>query len=182
MAQVAAKKARDVEADWDVKATQSAIDAAKQVISGGDINARASLGSLSELEWGWIAAACVFAWIKTKAMQATTEGIGYDVAIRTLKGRDPAPWEAGAVATVLPGLAELDMPWGEPIGGWSKDHMTTFAWHCHRLVDAALAAREEGSADKVVQRLSQPEVEREISAAKRGPYLARGELDDDIPF
>jgi hypothetical protein len=182
MAQAAAKKARDIEADWDVRATQAAIDAAKEVVSGGDINARASLGSLSEIEWGWIAAACVFAWIKTKAMQATTEGIGYDVAIRTLKGRDPEPWEAGAVATVLPGLADLSLPWGEPIGGWSKENMTSFAWHCHKLVDASLAARDEGASDKVVQRLSQPEVEREISAAKRGPLLARGELDDDIPF
>jgi hypothetical protein len=182
MAQAAAKKARDIEADWDVRATQAAIDAAKEVISGGDINARASLGSLSEIEWGWIAAACVFAWIKTKSMQATAEGIGYDVAIRTLRGRDPEPWEAGAVATVLPVLADLDMPWGDPIGAWSKDHMTGFAWHCHKLVDAALAARDEGATDKVVHRLSQPEVEREISAAKRGPLLARGEMDDDIPF
>lgn len=182
MAQAAAKKARDIEADWDVKATQSAIDAAKAVVSGGDINARASLGSLGEIEWGWIAAACVFAWIKTKAMQATTEGIGYDVAIRTLKGRDPAPWEAGAVATVLPALADLSLPWDRPIGSWGRDDVTAFAWHSHRLVDAALAAREEGSQDKVVQRLSQAEVEREVSAAKRGPLLARGELDDEVPF
>ena len=178
----AAKKARDIEADWDVRATQSAIDAAKDIVAKGDINGRATLGSLGRIEWGWIAAACVFAWIKTKSEQATHEGIGPDVAIRTLKGRNPAPWEAGAVATILPALADVELPWDQTIGNWSKDAITSFAWHCHGLVDAALAARDEGATDKIVKRLSQPEVEREVSAANRGPLLARRELDDEIPF
>ncbi len=178
----AAKKLRDIEADWDLKATQSAIDAAKAVVCGQDgINARAMISSLSDIEWGWLVAAGIFAWIKTKSEQAVAEGCGYEVAIRTMAHRDPAPWEAGAVGTILPALGNLQgVDWSKPIGEWSKDAIISFAWQIHRLTDAALAARDEGAKDKVVQRLSQ--TEREISAAHGGPLMTRGDMNDDIPF
>src|SRR6476660_3348288 len=112
----AAKKLRDIEADWDAKATQSAIDAAKEVIGANGINGRSMISSLSDIEWGWIAAASIFAWIKTKSQQATTEGTGYDIPIRTMAHRDPAPWEAGAVSTILPSLGDLQgVDWAKPI-------------------------------------------------------------------
>lgn len=179
----AAKKPRDIEADWDAKATQSAIDAAREVIGANGINGRSMISSLSEIEWGWICAASIFAWIKTKSQQATAEGTGYDSPIRNMTARDPAPWEAGAVETILPALGDLkDVDWSKPIGEWSKDAIVSFAWQIHRLTDAALAARDEGAGDKIVQRLSQPVMERELSAVNGGPLLARGELNDDIPF
>lgn len=179
----AAKKLRDIEADWDQRATSAAIDAAKEVIGANGINARSSISSLSDVEWGWIAAASIFAWIKTKSQQATAEGTGYDIPIRTMTHRDPAPWEAGAVSSILPALGDLrDVDWSSPVSAWSKDQIISFAWQIHRLTDAALAARDEGAGDKIVQRLSQPEMERELSAANGGPLLARGELDDDILF
>lgn len=179
----AVKKPRDIEADWDAKATQSAIDAAREVIGANGINGRALISSLSDIEWGWIAAASIFAWIKTKSQQATAEGGGYDIPIRTMAHRDPAPWEAGAVSTILPALGDLQgVDWSKPIGEWSKDAIVSFAWQIHRLTDAALAARDEGAGDKIVQRLSQSAMERELSAAHGGPLLARGELNDDIPF
>lgn len=179
----AAKKLREIEADWDAKATQSAIDAARAVVGEHGINSRVMIQSLSDIEWGWIAAASIFAWIKTKSEQATAEGIGYDVAIRTMAHRDPAPWEAGAVGTILSALGDLEgVDWSKPIGEWSKDAIISFAWQIHRLTDAALAARDQGAGDKIVQRLSQPVMERELSAANGGPLLARGELNDDIPF
>jgi hypothetical protein len=182
MAQAAQKKPREIEADWDVKATQSAIDAARDVVSGDGINGRAMISSLSDTEWGWIAAAAIFAWIKTKAQQAVAEGIGYDVAIRTMP-RDPAPWEAGAIETILPALGGLQgVDWSKPIGECSKDQIVSFAWQIHKLSDQAIAARDEGAGDKIVQRLSQPESEREYSASLGGPLLARGELEDDCPF
>lgn len=178
-----AKKARDIEADWDAKATSAAIAAARDVIGANGINGRAMISSLSELEWGWIAAASIFAWIKTKSQQATAEGVGYDVAIRTMTHRDPAPWEAGAVSTILPSLGDLQgVDWSKPIGEWSKDAIVSFAWQIHRLCDSALASRDEGAGDKIVQRLSQPVMERELSAKNGGPLLARGELNDSIPF
>lgn len=180
---VAAKKPRDIETDWEAKATQSAIDAAREVIGANGINGRAMISSLSELEWGWICAASIFAWIKTKSEQATIDGIGYDIPIRTMTHREPAPWEAGAVSTILPALGELQgVDWSKPIGEWSKDAIVSFAWQIHKLTDAALASRDEGASDKIVQKLSRAEMEREMSAANGGPLLARGELNDDIPF
>jgi hypothetical protein len=67
MAAAAKTKPRDIEAAWDVQATQAAIDAAKAVVSGDGINGRAMVSSLSEIEWGWIVAAAIFGWINTKA-------------------------------------------------------------------------------------------------------------------
>lgn len=182
MAQAALKQ-RDIDADWDLRATQSAIEAGRAVVSGDGINSRAMISSLSDVEWGWIAAATIFAWIKTKSQQAVEEGCGYDTAIRSMVHRNPAPWEAGAVETILPQLGDLQgVDWEKPIGEWSKDQIVSFSWQIHRLTDAALAARDEGATDKITKRLSQPETEREISAKNGGPLLARGELDDDIPF
>lgn len=183
MAQAAQKKSRDIEADWDLRATQSAIDAARAVVSGEGINSRAMISSLSDVEWGWVAAATIFAWIKTKAQQAVEEGCGYDTAIRTMAHRSPAPWEAGAVETILPALGSVSgVDFDKPLSQWSKDQIVSFSWQIYRLTDAALAARDEGAGDKIVKRLTQPETEREISAAHGGPLLARGELNDDIPF
>lgn len=179
----AVKKARDIEADWDSRATSAAITAAQEVIGANGINGRALISSLSELEWGWICAAAIFAWIKTKSQQATAEGTGYEVPIRTMARRDPAPWEAGAVASILPELGDLKgVDWAAPVTAWPKDAIIAFAWQIHKLTDAALASRDEGASDKIVQRLSQPVMERELSAAHGGPLLARGEMDDDIPF
>lgn len=178
----AALKPRDIEADWQARATQSAIDAAKAVISDG-INGRAMISSLSDIEWGWIAAASIFAWIKTKAEQAVEEGVSAEIPIRTMTHRDPAPWEAGAISTILPSLGNLEgVDWSKPVGEWSKDQIVSFAWQIYRLSDGAIQARNDGAADKIVQRLSQPQMERENSAAHGGPLMDRKELDDDIPF
>jgi len=178
-----AKTASQIEADWDIRATQSAIDAVKAVLSKDGINPRAMISSLSEIEWGWVVAAAIFAWIKTKSQQATAEGTGYDTPIRTMTTCDPQPWDAGAIESILPALAEMKgVDWLKPVGEWSKDQITSFAWQIYKLSDGALARRDDGAQDKIVQRLSQPRTEREISAAHGGPLLARNELNDDIPF
>lgn len=177
----AARTQSQIEADWDVKATQSAIDAAKAVVGDG-INARAAISSLSDIEWGWIAAAAIFAWIKTKSQQAVAEGTGYDEPIRTMKHRVPEPWEAGAIETTLPAIGNLELPWDKPIGEWPKETIVSFGWHMHRLIGSALAARDEGAQCTITKRLSRAETERELSAAQGGPLLARNELDDAIPF
>lgn len=183
MKATAQKKPRDVEADWGQRATQSAIDAAKGVVSGDGINSRASVGSLSDIEWGWIVAAAIFGWIKIKAQQAVEEGTSAEAPIRTMTHRDPAPWEAGAVETILPALGNIEgLDWTKPVGDWSKDQIVSFAWQIHRLTDSALAARDEGAQDKIVQKLSQQVMERKNSAAHGGPLMSRMDLNDDIPF
>jgi hypothetical protein len=175
----AARKLSDIEADWDRKSHSAAVDAAKAVINDG-INGRSMISSLSDIEWGWIAAACMFAWIKTKAQQAVAEGRGYDETIRSMPHRSPEPWEAGAVETILPLLGELELPWDMPVAEWPKDTITSFAWQIHRMVDSALAARDQGATDKITRRIDVGE--REFSAANGGSLLTRKELDDDIPF
>jgi len=179
----AAKTFREHERDWDAKATQSAIDSARAVIGSDGINGRSMISSLSDIEWGWIVSAAIFAWIKTKAEQAVAESLGYDTAIRTMTGRDPQPWEAGALGTILPSLGSVsNIDWGRPVGEWSKDQIISFAWQIYKLADGALAARDEGATDKIVKRISQPMMEREASAMSGGPLMSRDELSDDIPF
>lgn len=196
MAQAAEKTPRQVEADWDLRATRSAVAAARDVCKDkSGINSKAAIGSLSDIEWGWIAAASVFGWIKTKAQQAVEEGCGYDAAIRAMAHRDPAPWESGAVETILPQLGNLEgVDWSTPVGEWSKDQIISFAWQIYRLTNGALAARDEGAVDKITRVLgSQDTMEREYAAANGGSLLSqsetypppkfnRSDMDDDIPF
>lgn len=179
----ATRKFSEIEDEWQAKATRAAISACREVVGGEGINGRAMVSSLSELEWGWIAAAAIFAWIKTKAEQAVAEGIGYDTAIRAMSYRGAEPWEAGAVSSILPALGSMnDVDWSKPVGEWSKDQIVSFAWQIHKLVDGALAARDEGATDKIVQRLSQSQMEREASAMSGGPLMSRDELNDEVPF
>lgn len=168
------------DADWDVRATAGAIAACKDVIGPGVINPRATIGSLSDVEWGWITAAAIFAWIKTRSQQAVAEGTNYDASIRTMHNQDPAPWEAGAIETILPILAQMSLPWGNAIGSWPKSAMIKFCHRVHTLSAEALKSRDKGSADTLSRKLSTLEVEqREASAAAGGSLLAPGELEED---
>lgn len=175
----AVRKPSVIEAEWDKKSHAAAIDAAKSVIGEG-VNGRAMISSLSDIEWGWLAMASIFAWIKTRAQQAVMEGRGYDETIRAMPGRDPEPWEAGAVEMILPALGEIDLPWQLPLGEWPKETITSFAWQIHRLVDAALVNRDHGATDKITRRLDTGE--REFSASQGGPLMTREELNDEIGF
>lgn len=168
--------------EWQLMASQAAIAAAQRVVSKEGINSRAMIGSLGEVEWGWIVAAAIFAWINTKAKQAVTEGQSYDQPIRTMTHREPAPWEAGAVESTLPALAAIEgLDWAAPLGEWQKEQIVTLGWHMYRLVGAAIAARDEGQGSNIVQ-FSKEKTEREVSAANGGPLMSREELSDDIPF
>ena len=123
----------------------------RDVIGEHGINGRSMISSLNELEWGWIACAAVFAWIRTRSEQAVAEGVGYDQAIRAMPGRVPQPWDAGAVTAILPALGELQgIDWDKPIGDWSKDQMVSFIWQSHCLVEQALSyVRDEGAECKI---------------------------------
>ena len=175
----AVQRLKKLEAEWMAKSTQAAIDAAKAVIADKSINGRASIGSLNDLEWGWIALASVFAWIKSRSEQAVAEGQGYEQMIRSMPGHFPQPWEAGAVESVLPAMGEIeDLPWDKPIGEWPKARIVSFSWHVYLLIEQALSLRDEGAADKITQAVA----ERDLSARNGGPLLSRKELDDDVPF
>lgn len=165
--------------EWQRRATAEAIAACKDVVSGDGINARAMIGSLSDLEWGWIVAAAIFGWIKTRAEQATVEGRSLDETVRNM-GRDPDPWEVGALVTILPQLGQIEADWSKPIGEWSKEQITSFAWNIHRLTDSALAARDLCKSGMLA--IDRNRTEREASAMAGGPLMSRREMDDEIPF
>lgn len=171
------------EDEWQRRATAAAISAAKDVLNNG-LNPRAPIGNLSEIEWGWVAAAIIFGWIKTRAEQAVLEGTSYDSTIRNAKHRDPAPWEAGAIETILPKLGDLkDVDWSKPVCEWSKDQIVGFAWQIYKMADGALQSRDDGAnAGPKIVRFSREKMERETSAAAGGPLFSNSEFNDDIPF
>jgi hypothetical protein len=174
------------EDEWQRRATAAAISAAREVINKDAVNPRSVVSSLSDVELGWIVCAAIFGWISCKAQQAVAEGAGIsimatDKAVRTMTYRDPAPWEAGAVETILPALAGLDLPWDKSIGEWSKSQVVTFAWHAYKHTDGALANRDEGAID-VITLMNREQAEREVSAANGGPLMSREELAEQVPF
>jgi hypothetical protein len=179
------QKLRDFDAEWDAKATQSAIDAAREATE--TINPRAAISSLSNVEWCWIAMGAVFAWIKTKSEHATAEGLRYDSAIVTFKpDYFPQPWDVGAVASILPALGNLKgIDWSKPIGEWSQNEIQRFAWNCYQMTNAALQARDVGSDGRISRPATsqQARAEREFSARQGGPLWDRKEYaDDNVPF
>lgn len=181
MAVSAVKEQIITEDEWQRRATASAIAAAREVVGNG-LNARAPVGNLSDIEWGWIVAAAIFGWIKTRAEQAVSEGVSPELTIRNATHRDPAAWEAGALHTILPQLGSLEgVDWSKPVGEWSKDQITGFAWQIYRLANSALAARDDGATGRIVS-FNRDVAERESTAAGGGPLMSRDELNDDIPF
>lgn len=160
-------------------ATEAAIASARSVVANGDINQRAMIGSLSDTEWGWIVAAAVFGWIKSKAQYAINEGLSTEAAIRQT-GRSPEAWEAGAVQAALPALGGIELDWSKPVGDWSRDEVTQFAWHCYREIDGALARQADNTPNIV--RYNTDAVGRELSAANGGPLMTPDEMDAEIPF
>ena len=68
---------------WQRRATAAAIEAARRVVKvDGVIPPGTPIGRLGDIEWGWILAAMLFAWISTRAEQATAESIDTELAIR----------------------------------------------------------------------------------------------------
>jgi hypothetical protein len=101
------------------------------------------IGRLSNVEWGWIVADVIFAWIAARAEQATIEGADIERAIR-VTGYDPDPWDVGAVATILPQLADTPMDWTTPLADWPRDTMVAFLTTALALVRKATIARDFG--------------------------------------
>lgn len=165
---------------WQRRATAAAIAAVRQVIDGGVIPPAAPLNRLTDIELGWLVAAGLFAWIRTRAEQATAEGWDTEQTLRTT-ALDPEPWDAGAVAHVLPELARLEgINWERPISSWSKDMMIRFLLMGMKLITAAMAARDVSGGGIATNRKSVEEMQRVASAEVGGPLAASGELD--APF
>jgi hypothetical protein len=169
------------EDDWQQRATAAAIGAARKVVAGDAVNSRTPVGSLSEFDWGWIISAGLFGWIACKAEQATHEGTGAEITIRSIRG-DPDAWEAGSVQAILPALSEVEVDWSKPLGEWPREAIVKFAWAAHKLVDAALAARDEGAICSITKDIRADVTARQVNGAAGNPLVAPDEMNDAIPF
>ena len=165
---------------WQKRATAAAIAAVRQVVDGDAIRKATPIGRLTDVELGWLVAAALFAWIRTRAEQATAEGWETEQTLR-VTALDPQPWDAGAVAHILPQLGQLeDIDWERPIGGWSKDTVIRFLLAAMKLITAAMIARDVSGGGIATNRKSLDQMQRIASAEAGGSLTAPGELDDDI--
>jgi hypothetical protein len=170
-----------LEDEWQRRATAAAIEAARGVVKlDGPVAPNVPIGRLGDVEWGWVFAAMLFAWISKRAEQATSEQLDTEQAIR-LTALDPEPWDAGAVAAILPDLADAcsGVDWSQPLTAWPKDTMVEFLLTAMRLIRRAMIARD--LSEKGVTRQSNTStIARQANAAAGGPLMTPDELDDPI--
>ena len=168
-----------LEDQWQRDATAAAIAGARGVVQmDGPIPPGTPIGRLADTEWGWVLAAMLFAWISKRAEQATCEQLDTEQCIR-LTALDPEPWDAGAVAAILPELASTGFDWSQPITAWPKDTMVEFLLTAMRLIRKATIARD--LSDKGISRQSNASViARQTNAAAGGPLMTPDEWNDEI--
>lgn len=157
--------------EWLRQATAEAIAQAKRMVGDGGIPPNTPVYRLNEAEWGWIVSSAIFGWINVKAKEATQHGLDVDHEILQAPG-NPAPWEAGCVEACLPRVADFDLPWGEPIGQWSRDQMVRLLWAAHGLIDDAMSRRDRGKDDDDIIR----------PLINEGTKMPSTIKDDEIPF
>jgi hypothetical protein len=170
-----------IEDQWQRDATNAAIAAARGVVQmDGPIPPGTPIGRLSDTEWGWILAAMLFGWIGKRAEQAAAEQLDTEQLIR-LTALDPEPWDAGAVAAILPELADAcaELDWSKPLGAWPRDDIIEFLLKAMPLIRKAMIARD--LSDKDVSRKSNAStIARQANAAAGGPLMTPDEFNDEI--
>jgi hypothetical protein len=171
-----------LEDQWQRDATAAAIAAAQKLVQmDGPIPPGTPVGRLRETEWGWVFSAMLFAWIGKRAEQAVAEQIDAEQLIR-LTALDPEPWDAGAVAAILPELADACaeiVDWSKPLAQWPRDTIIAFLLKAMPLIRKAMIARD--LSDKGITRKSSADViARQVNAAAGGPLMTPDELNDEI--
>jgi hypothetical protein len=170
-----------IEDQWQRDATAAAIAAARGVVQmDGPIPPGTPIGRLSDTEWGWVLAAMLFAWISKRAEQAVSERIDTEQLIRMI-ALDPQPWDAGAIAAILPELANacVDLDWSKPLTGWSRENIIEFLLKAMPLIRKAMIARD--LSDKGISRKSSAAtIARQANAAAGGPLMEPSEFNDEI--
>jgi hypothetical protein len=171
-----------IEDQWQRDATAAAITAARGVVRlDGPIPPGTPIGRLSETEWGWILTAMLFAWISTRARQATAEQLDTEQLIR-LVALDPQPWDAGAVEAILPELADACaeiIDWSQPLAQWPRDNIVAFLLKAMPLIRKAMIARDLSSKG-ITRRSSADEIAGQANAAAGGPLMTPDEFNDPI--
>jgi hypothetical protein len=170
-----------LEDQWQRDATAATITAARGVIrDGGPIPPGTPIGRLSDVEWGWILAAMLFAWIGKRAEQGAAEDLDTERTIRIV-ALDPQPWDAGAVAAILPDLADACadiVDWSKPLAEWPRDFVIEFLLKAMPLIRKAMISRD--MSDKGTRKSSAATIAREVNAAAGGPLMTPNQFDDGI--
>ena len=170
-----------LEDQWQRDATAAAIAGAQRVIQmDGPIPPGTPIGRLSDTEWGWIVAAILFAWIRVRAQQAAAEQLDTERTIRMV-ALDPQPWDAGAVAAILPELADTcaGLDWSKPLAQWPRETIVEFLLKAMPLIRRAVIARD--FSDKgVTRKASASTIARQANAAGGGPLMTPDEFNDEI--
>jgi hypothetical protein len=170
-----------IEDQWQRDATAAAIAGARGVVQmDGPIPPGTPIGRLSDIEWGWIIAGVLFAWIGKRAEQAAAEQFDTEQLIRLI-ALDPQPWDAGAVAAILPDLADAcaGLDWSKPLAAWSKDDIIEFLLKAMPLIRKAIIARDL-SEKGVSRKSSAATIARQANAGAGGPLMTPDELNDEI--
>jgi hypothetical protein len=167
---------------WQRDATAAAIEAARGVVQmDGPIPPGTPIGRLSDTEWGWVLAAMLLAWIGKRAEQATAENFDTERTIR-MTALDPQPWDAGAVAAILPELADAcadTVDWSKPLAEWPRETIIEFLLKAMPLIRKAMIARD--LSDKGITRQSSAStIARQTNAAAGGPLMTPDEFNDEI--
>jgi hypothetical protein len=131
---------------WLRQATVAAIAAARAVVSAGTVPPMTPVGCLSDTEWGWVVASILFAWIRERATQATSSGLNGQSTEQWIQktGLNPDPWDAGAIAVILPELAGAKVDWTASLAELSRDEMIEFLGAAYSLISKAMLARDLG--------------------------------------
>jgi hypothetical protein len=170
-----------LEDQWQRDATAAAIVAARGVVQiDGPVPPGTPIGRLSDTEWGWILAAMLFAWISKRAEQAAAEQLDTEQLIR-MTALDPQPWDAGAVAAILPELANAcsEIDWSKPLAVWPKDDIIEFLLKAMPLIRKATIARDM-SEKGITRQSSAATVARQANAAAGGPLMTPDEFNDPV--
>jgi hypothetical protein len=170
-----------IEDAWQRQATAAAVEAARAVVQiDGPIPPGTPIGRLSDVEWGWLIAAILFAWIGTRAQQAAAENLDTERTIR-MTALDPQPWDAGAVAAILPELADAcsQLDWTKPLTQWPRESVIEFLLKAMPLIRKAMIARDL-SEQGITRKSSAGAIARQANAAAGGPLMIPDELNDEI--
>ena len=131
---------------WQRQATAVAIAAARAVVSAGAVPPMTPVGRLSDTAWGWILAAILVAWLRERATQATSNGLDGQSVEKWVQntGLVSDPWDAGAIAVILPELAGAKVDWAASLAELSRDEIIEFLGAAYSLISKAMLARDLG--------------------------------------
>jgi len=173
-----------IEDQWQRDAVTSAIAAMRGVIQmDGPVPPGTPVGRLSDTELGWMFSASLFAWISMRAQQATSEQLDTEQTIR-LTALDPQPWDTGAVAAILPELADAcagAVDWLKPLAQMPRDMIIEFLLKAMRLVRKGMVARNL-SESGITRKSSASMIARQANAAAGGPLMTGDEWNDEVPM